>query len=131
MNKPDALSLKKFILYLSSKSLTLQSVEPTDSDELKELKELDKKGLAKVTVIDTTASFITYKSMLRKFIDDFSNSDCVLSEIADRSQHSYNLIQIYASNISLRKHGLTPEQYQQLAHEEDLILEDYEKPSRK
>ena len=124
MNKPDASPLKKTVLYLNGNSLAVQRADPANSEELKELKQLDKEGLTKVLVIDTSTSFITNKIVLQKLIDDLSNRDCVHSEIADRSGHGHNLVQIYAANISLRKFGLTPEQYQQLVRKEDSTLED-------
>lgn len=128
MNKPNGLPLKKIVLYLDGKSLTLQKADPANSDELEELKELDKKGLTKVLVVDTSASFIADKRALQKYIHNLSDSDKSLSEIIDRSQQGHYSVQIYASNIWLRKYGLTPEQYQKLVREEDLILEDYNKP---
>lgn len=127
----DGLSLKKVVLYLDGKSLTLQSVDPANSDERNELKELEEKGLTKIQVVDTSASFITDKSMLQKLIDDFSHSDGIFSTIVDRSQKGHSLVQIHAANIWLRKYGLTPEQYQQRVHEEDLMLEDYKNPRSK
>lgn len=130
MKEPDEFSLKKMVLYLDDKSLTLQRANPINSDELKELKELDKKGLTKVLVIDTSASFIADKRAVQKLIHNFSDRSRVFSELADRSLQGHNSIQIYASNIWLRKYGLTPEQYQKLVREEDLILEDYKKQDK-
>ena len=123
--KPGGLSLKKIVLYLDGKSLTLQRADPANSDELEELKELDKKGVTKVLVVDTSASFISDKRALQRLICNLSDSDKTLSEIIDRSQQGHNLVQIYASNICLRKYGLTPDHYQKLVREEDSILESY------
>lgn len=125
MNKLDEFSLKQVVLYLDGESLTLQRVVPANSDELNELRELDKRGLTKFLVIDTSASFLASKCVLEKLIDDFCNGDRVFSEIVDRSQQGQNLVQIHASNIWLRKSALTPVQFQKMAREEDLILENY------
>ncbi|MBL1274498.1 MAG: hypothetical protein COB30_000255 [Ectothiorhodospiraceae bacterium] len=125
MKISNELSLNRIVLYLNSESLTLQRVGPANSDELNELRELGKKGLTKFLVIDASASFIAPKCVLEKLIDDFSNGDKVFSEIVDRSQQGQNLVQIYASNIGLRKSALTPAQFQKMAQEEDLILENY------
>ena len=125
MNKPDASPLKKTVLYLNGSSLAVQRTDPANSEELKELKQLDNEGLTKILVIDTSASFITNKIVLQKLLDDLSNRDRVHCEIADRTQQGYNTVQIYAANIWLRKFGLTPERYHQLVREEDLILQNY------
>ena len=131
MKISDELSLKKIVLYLEGNSLSLQRVGPANSDELNELRELYKKGLTKFLVIDASIGFIVHKGIEQKFIDDLSSSDRVFSEIVDRSQQGHSLVQIYASNIWLRKTDLTPAQFQQLAHEEDLILENYKEPKLK
>ena len=125
MKIPDGLTLKKIVLYLDGNSLTLQRVGPANSDELNELRELDKKGLTKFLVID---GFIAHKGTEQKLIDDLSHGVRVFSEIVDRSQQGHSLVQIYASNIWLRKSELTPAQFKQLVREEDLILENHKKP---
>lgn len=125
MDKLNEYSLKQIALYLDGKSLTFQKLEPEDSEELNELIALDKKGLTKFIVIDTSASFIASKYVLEKLIEDFSTGDSVISEIVDRSLHAQNLLQIHAPKIWLRKTVLTPEQFQKMVREEDLILEKY------
>jgi hypothetical protein len=127
VNKPDGLPLNKIVLYLDGKCLTLHKADPANSDELNELKELDKQGLTKVLVVDTSASFIADKRAIDRLICNLSDSDKAITELVDRSQQGQSSVQIYASNISLRKYALTPDQYQKLVCEEDLILEDYNK----
>ena len=131
MKTSDNMSLKKMILYLDSNSLALQYTDPSNSDERKELKALDQKGLTKIQVIDTSASFKMDKRMLQKLVEDLSSRDDIFTEITDRSQAGHNLVQIYAARVWLRKFGLTPEQYQQVIREEDSMLETYEKPREK
>ena len=123
--------LKKIVLHLDGKSMTFQRVGPANSDELNELSELDKKDLIKIMVIDTSVSLIADKGAAQKLIHDLSNNDYIFSELADRSEQSHHSVQIYASNIWLRKFGLTPERYQELIREEDLIVEGYKKPKGK
>lgn len=130
MKKLDGLSLKQIVFCLNDESLALQMIDPANSNELNELRELDKRGLTKFLVIDTSAGFIAPKCVLQKLIDDFSNSDRVSSEIVDRSQQGHNLVQIHASNIWLRKSALTPAQFQKMVREEDLILENYKNSRR-
>jgi hypothetical protein len=123
--KSDGKSPKKMILYLDGNSLTLQRADPKNSDELEELMGLDIKGLTKVLVIDTSASFIADKRVLQRLRYDVSSSRNLFFEIIDRSQQGHNYVQIFASNIWLRKYGLTSDQYQKSVCEEDMKLEGY------
>ncbi len=125
MTKIDKFALKQIVIDLNNESLAIKVVDPKNEDELNELKELDKKGLAKFQVIDASASFIAHKGILEKLIDDLSNISKVVSEIVDRTQKSNSLVQIFASNIWLRKYELTPAQFEQLVREENLMLENY------
>ena len=127
MNKIDEFALKQIILYLDGESLVLQMVDPKNSDELNELKKLDKKGLIKFQIIDASARFIAHKGILQKLINDLSSCNSAFSEIVDRTQGSHSLVQIYASKIWLRKSELTPVQFEQLVRKENLILENLQK----
>lgn len=120
----DEFVLKQIVLYLEGKSLGLKMVDPQNSDELNELKKLDKKGLVKFQVIDASTDFIAHKGILQKLITDFSKQNS-FSEIVDRKIKSQSIVQICASNIWLRKSGLTPEQFEKKVREENLMLENY------
>ena len=47
----------------------------------------------------------------------------------DRTYQGCNVIQVHASQIWLKKVGLTPEQFQKRVREEGMLLKKYEKPS--
>lgn len=126
MTKIDEVSLKKIIIYLDNESLAIKMVDPKNEEELNTLKKLDKKGLTKFQIIDASASFIAHKEILEKLVDDLSsNSSRPVSGILDRTQESNSVVQIFASNIRLRKYGITPAQFEQLVREENLMLENY------
>lgn len=129
MTIPDTqeVTLKKMVLYLESNSLTLQAVSPANQAELKELRELDKKGLTKFFVVDASLGFIAHKSAAQKLIADLAEGDTVAIKLIDRAAQGHNLVQIYASNICVRKIELTPAQFKQLRHEEDMLLKNHEK----
>lgn len=127
MNEQDRFIPKQIVLTISANALALQEIDPASDAELNELQQLDEKGLAKCVVVDTSASFIAPKYLLKKLVSKLSKGNHVFSEIVDRSPGGHNLVQIRASNIWIRKTSITPEQFQQLAHEEDLILKDYKK----
>lgn len=131
MKKADDSTLKLVVLYLNGDSLTLQRVAPSNKDELIELRELDNQELTKFLVIDSSISFVAHKCAVYKLIDDLSNNNSDLTDIIDRSQQGQSLVQINASNIWLRKSALTPEQFQKLVREEDLLLENYKEPRLK
>ena len=124
MHNMDELAIKQIILYLNNKSLELKTAGSGNDDELNELKELYKKGLFKVRVIDASAGFIVHKNILQKLMDDLSGQH-PFSEIIDRHIKSPGLLQICASNVWLRKIALSPEQFEKKVCEENLLLESY------
>ncbi len=124
INGTDDLSLKQIILYLGGKSLELKITGPENNNELNELKELDKQGLVKFQVIDASSGFVARKDILQKLINDLSTQNA-FTEIVDRNIKSPSLVQICASNVWLRKSKLTPEEFEKMVCEEDLMLEKY------
>jgi hypothetical protein len=127
MADTDEFGTKLTVLHLNGRSLTFTKVAPADSDELRELKELARMGLAKYLVIDTSASFIAHKDIERKLIDDLTRSNNVIAEIVDRSRQERALVQIHASNVWLRKSSLTPSQFEKRIQKENSLLENYTK----
>lgn len=124
MNSIDESGLKQIILYLGGERLEFKIVCPQNNNELNELKGLDKKGLVKFRVIDASAGFVAHKDILQKLINDFSDQN-PFSEIIDRNIKSPSLLQIYASNVWLRKTALSYEQFERMVREENLMLENY------
>ncbi len=114
-----------FIIFLSSNHLTLQAVTPVTDDARRELLELDRRGLVKYIIIDDAASCIADKRSLDKFLRDLSLGNRCRSEIVDRSPDGRSLLQIYASNIGLRKLWLSAEEYEMRLSAEDEILQNY------
>ena len=120
----DESALKQVVLYLSHKSLELKLVDPNNNDELNELKNLSEQGLVKFQVIDVSTSFIAHEDIMYKLINDFSGQNS-FSEIIDRNIKSPSLLQIYASNVWLKKTALSYEQFERMVREENLMLENY------
>ena len=118
----DASALKQVVLYLSRKNLDLKLVDPKNDDEMNELKNLDEQGLVKVQIIDASAGFIAHKDIMHKLVNDFSGQN-VFSQIIDRNMKSPSIVQIYASNVWLKKSKLTPEKFEKMVQEENLTLE--------
>ena len=125
MHETDEIALKKIILYLDGKNLELKTTGPDNDYERNELKELDKKGLVKIRIIDASAEVIAHKNILQKLIDDLGGQN-PFSEIIDRHIKIPVVLKICASNVWLRKTTLSPEQFEKKVCEENLLLERYE-----
>jgi predicted trehalose synthase len=98
----DVLKHKLFILHLNGERLSLQTVSPMNADEDDELRRLEKKGLTKFLVMDSSSSYIFHKSVVHKLIHNLLAIDNPDFEIVDSSQSSRRILRIKASNISVR-----------------------------
>ncbi len=127
-DKLEAFSVKQVVLYLERERLSLHTVGPVSRAELNELRALDKKGLTKFMIADVSCHFVAHQGARHKLFDDFNNGDSVFTEILDRTRYGHSIVQIHASQISVRKVGLTPEHFQQLVEKENEMLKKYEVP---
>jgi hypothetical protein len=98
----DWLEHKLFLLHLNGERLSLQAVAPMNDDEHDELCMLEKKGLTKIMVMDSSSSYHFHKSVVEKLIRNLLAIDNPDFEIVDRSQSSRRILRIKASNISVR-----------------------------
>jgi hypothetical protein len=98
----DLLEHNLFVLYLNGERLSLQAVAPMNADEHDELRRLGKKGLTKFLVMDSSSGYLFRKSVVHKLIHNLLAIDNPDFEIVDRSQSSRRILQIKASNISIR-----------------------------
>jgi len=125
-NKIEQMGVKQSVLIQKEDSLSLCRRGPVDGDELAELIKLDTQGLAKFLQIDISC-FHTHKSILSKLAYDFTYKNPLLTEILDRTGQEENLIQIYASQITIRKTKLTSQQLRQKIDTEDQRMEQFNK----
>jgi len=125
--KLEECAVKQIVLYLDNESLSMSRIGPADSEELTELRMLDKKGIAKFTVIGAPFQFLAHKNIQHKLFHEFTNGDFQYTELLDRTQQEHSIIQIHASQIWLKKQSLTPEQFQKMVIEEDEQMKKYEK----
>jgi len=89
---------------------------------------LNKKGMTKFTTVDISFRFLAHKNAQDKLLDDFGKDNFRFAEMLDRTYQGRNVIQINASQIWLKKVGLTSEQFQKWVREENALLKKYEKP---
>ncbi len=73
--KLEECAVKQIVLYLDNESLSMHKVDPANNQELNKLKTLDKKGLAQITVIDTSQRFLIHKTAQNKLIHDLGKGN--------------------------------------------------------
>jgi len=126
--KLEECAVKQIVLYLDNESLSMSKIGPVDSEELTELRRLDKKGIAKFTVIGAPFRFLAHKNIQHKLLHELNNDNFQYTELLDRTHEEHSIIQIHASQIWLQKQSLTPEQFQKMVTEEDEQMKKYENP---
>jgi hypothetical protein len=79
-----------------------------NSDELSELRELNKKGLTKFSLVDTNHKFIVHKNIQNKISYDLIAKKKQLSEFWDRSPDDPGIVHLYAANLRANKKRQQP-----------------------
>lgn len=123
--KINELTVKTVKIYKKQNQIILGKEMPMNPEELKELRELDKKGFAKFSLIDTGYKFIVHKNLQNKISHDFIAKGKLLSEFLDRSTDDPGIIHLYASNLHANKRHILPEILDQLTQEEDEEMKKY------
>lgn len=124
-DKINELTVKTITVHKEQNHIVLQKEMPVNSEELKELRELDKKGLTKFSLIDTGYKFIVHKNLQNKISHDFIAKGKKLSEFLDRSTEDPGIIHLYESNLYASKRHILPEILEQLAQDEDKEMKVY------
>ncbi|MCF6254890.1 MAG: response regulator [Gammaproteobacteria bacterium] len=120
----EEFSVKQMILYLEDENLLMRKLGPTDSKELTELRMLDKKGMTKITIVDTSFHFSDYNNIQKKRVQNVNDSNFRFTETLDYTYQGGNVMQFHASQVWLKKMKLTPKQLRELVIEEDEILKE-------
>lgn len=102
---------------------------PMNQEEAKELRELDKKGLSKVTFscFMNPVTVVVHKNVPQKISRDFIGKDIELTSFLDRSEERPAECYLYRKNYMLNARHLPPEKYNELLAAEDKELEGMEK----
>lgn len=98
-----------------------------NAEQLKELRELEKKGLAVLIVENGTQRFVVHKNIQNKMSHMLIGEGKELFEFLDRGENPANC-HLYRCNMQTNRLLLTPEQYEQRLREEDKDIEKYTKP---
>lgn len=123
--KITELTVKSVIIHKTHNQIRLKKEMPMNQDELRELKELDKRGLMKFSLIDTNYKFIAHKNLQNKISHDFIAKGKLLSEFLDRSSEEPGIIHLYAANLKANKRHIWPEMLNQLTEKEDEDMRNY------
>ena len=118
-------TVKQSVLYREGERLSLHRVGPANGQELQELRALHNKGLTKLRVVDVSVECLAHQIAEDKLYADLSCGDSVSTDLIDRTERSQAVVQIRASEISIRKVGVSAERFEQLVREEDELLKDY------
>jgi len=81
----EEFAVKKNILYLDGESLSVCKTGPADSEELTELRMLDKKGVTKFTVVDISVRFLAYKNRQNEPLGECSTSNSRFTKMLGRT----------------------------------------------
>lgn len=123
--KIQELAVKALKIYKKQNKISLEKEMPMNPDELRELRELDEKGLTKFSLIGIGHKFIVHKNLQNKISHDFISKGKRLSEFLDRSKDDPGIIHLYVSNLHANKRHILPEMLEQLAQEEDEEMKTY------
>jgi len=121
----EEFTIKQHILYLDGESLSVRKAGPADSEELIELRMLDKKWVTKFTVVGVSCRFLAYKNMQNGLLDDFGGGNFRATEIPGCMEQECEQIQAYASQTYLKKIHLTPKEFWGKVKRENEILKRY------
>jgi len=125
LKKIRELTVKSLKISFSKNELYFIKEMPMDAAELKELRELDEKGLAKFSLIDRGYKFIVHKNLQNKLSHDFVAKGKLLSEFLDRSVEDPGIIHLYVLNLHANKRHILPETFEELTKHENAELEGY------
>ena len=101
-----------------------------NAEQLKELRELEKKGLAVLIVENGTQHFVVHKNIQNKMSHMLIGEGKELFKFLDRGENPANC-HLYRCNMQTNRLLLTPEQYELRLKEEDQDIEKYSNPMDK
>ncbi len=122
--KINELAVKSVLLDYEKNNILIKQVSPMDSEQLKELRELEKKGLALLIIEQGSQRFVVHKNIQNKMSHMLVGEDKELFEFLDRGENPANC-HLYRCNMQTNRLLLTPEQFEQRAQLENSDIENY------
>ena len=122
--KINELTIKAVLLDCEKNNISIKQVTPMDSEQLKELRELEKKGLALLIIEQGSQRFVVHKNIQNKMSHMLVGEGKELFEFLDRGENPANC-HLYKCNMQTNRLLLTPEQFEQRAKAENSDIENY------
>lgn len=123
LSKIQELTVKPLQMEPSGDNILIKEVMPMNSDELKELRELKKKGLTKLKLIGLNQAFIVHKNIQNKISHDLIGLNKELSEFIDRTPSEPGKCHLYKANLHITKDLLLPEELEgEIKRENEVAL---------
>ncbi len=120
--KITELTVKTINIQYNNGKFELYKEKPVDSEHLKELRELHKRGLTKLILRDIRHEFVVHKNVQNKIANDLIGKGLELTEFLDRSEDKPGICHLYKSSLGITMRCLLPEEFDKLVKEEDKIL---------
>ncbi len=120
--KINELTVKTINIQYNNGKFELYKEKPVDSEHLKELRELHKRGLTKLILRDIRHEFVVHKNVQNKIANDLIGKGLELTEFLDRSEEKPGICHLYKSSLGITMRCLLPEEFEKLVKEEDKIL---------
>jgi CheY-like chemotaxis protein len=126
-SKIKQLTTKAIRIYTDRSKINIGKEPPMDTNQLKELIELDKKGLALLIVESGQQKFVVHKNIQNKMSHVLIGEGKELFEFLDRGENPANC-HLYKCNMQTNRLLLTPQQFEERLKKEDGDIEKYSQP---
>ena len=130
-DKINELTLKTVKIYKEQNQISLEKEMPMNPDELRELRELKKKGLTKLKLVGTEYTFVVHKNIQNKISYDLIGEGKELSEFIDRSEKEPGRCHLYKANLHVTKDLFVPDELEEAIQKEDQIAIKFDKSTEK
>ena len=122
--KINELTVKVSKIYNKKNKFSVRKEIPMNPEQLKELKELDKKGLALLLIEGGQQRFVVHKNIQNKMNHVLIGEEKELFEFLDRGDNPANC-HLYKCNMQTNRLLLTQEKYEERLKVEDNDIEEY------
>ena len=108
--KINELTVKAVKLHNKQNQISLIKEMPMNQDELRELRELKKKGLTKLKLVGTGHTFVVHRNIQNKISHDLISDGKELSEFIDQSKKDPGRCHLYKKNLHVTKDLFIPDE---------------------
>ncbi|MBI5102612.1 MAG: response regulator [Nitrospirae bacterium] len=130
-DKISELTVKVSAIQKKQNQIVLRKELPVNSEDLRELIELKKKGLAKLKLVGLGYTFIVHRNIQNKIAYDLIGEGKELSEFIDRSEKEPGRCHLYKMNLHVTKDLLIPDELEDAIQKEDQIAMRFDKVTDK